>query len=233
MAAAYNTAARIARSVMENSVSRFPVLLLACAFVLASCSREVQAPAAAASAPTANAAAPEPHGGKVIQAQQAGAYTYAEVEWSPGQRVWIAGTQIDVKPGDEVQWGQFAVMRNFDAKSLGRTFEQILFVSSWGRPGVAPAATPVHGSLPMPAAPGAADANGSGVVKSMANAGGYSYIEVDRGGSTIWVAAMETAMKPGDRIQWQGGSEMRNFNAKSLGRTFDRVIFASAVTVTR
>jgi hypothetical protein len=85
----------------------------------------------------------------------------------------------------------------------------------------------------MPAAPGAADANGSGVVKSVANAGGYSYIEVDRGGSTIWVAAMETPMKPGDRIQWQGGSEMRNFNAKSLGRSFDRVVFASAVTVTR
>jgi len=40
-------------------------------------------------------------------------------------------------------------------------------------------------------------------------------------------------MKPGDRIQWQGGSEMRNFNAKSLGRSFDRVVFASAVTVTR
>ena len=77
------------------------------------------------------------------------------------------------------------------------------------------------------------DGAGGGIVKSVANAGGYSYIEVDRGGSTVWVAAMQTPMKPGDRIEWQGGSEMRNFTAKSLGRSFDRVVFASAVAVVR
>lgn len=171
-----------------------------------------------------------PNVGKVLQVQQAGIYTYAEVDWR-GQRVWVAGSQIDVKPGDEVQWGEFSVMRNFEAKSLGRTFGEILFVSAWGRPGAAPAATPAHGNLPAPAAPGMADASGSGIVKSVANAGGYSYMEIDRGGSTVWVAATQTPAKPGDRVEWQGGSEMRNFNAKSLGRTFDRVVFAGAVSV--
>lgn len=208
-------------------------LSLVAVAVLAACSREQQTPVVAASAPAAPAAAQAPHAGKTVQVQQAGTYTYAEVQLPSGQRVWIAGTQIDIKPGDDVQWGQFAVMRNFEAKSLGRTFGEILFVTSWGRPGAAPVATPAHGSLPMPPAPGAADANGNGIVKSVANAGGYSYIEVERDGRTLWVAAMETPLKPGDRIEWQGGNEMRNFNAKSLGRSFDRVVFVSAVTVVR
>lgn len=214
-------------------MSRLLSLLPVAAIVLMACSREQPAPADAASAATVAAAAQVPNTGKALQVQKAGAYTYVEVALRPGQRVWLAGTQIDVKPGDELSWGPFAVMRNFEAKSLGRTFSEILFVTSWGRAGAAAVATPAHGSLPMPPAPGAADASGSGIVKSVANAGGYSYIEVDRDGRMLWVAAMETPLKPGDRIAWQGGSEMRNFNAKSLGHTFERVVFASGVSVVR
>jgi len=216
-------------------VSRLLWLSLVGVVTLTACSREQPAPVTAPSAPAASAAAAAqaPNAGKAVQVQQAGAYTYAEVELPSGQRVWIAGTQIDVKPGDELSWGQFAVMRNFEAKSLGRTFGEILFVTSWGRAGAATVATPAHGNLPPPPAPGAVDASGSGTVKSVANAGGYSYIEVERDGRIVWVAAMETPLKVGDRITWQGGSEMRNFNAKSLGRSFERVVFASAVSVVR
>jgi hypothetical protein len=49
----------------------------------------------------------------------------------------------------------------------------------------------------------------------------------------VWVAAMETPMKKGDTVRWQGGSEMANFTARSLNRTFDRIIFAQEVTVGR
>jgi hypothetical protein len=34
-------------------------------------------------------------------------------------------------------------------------------------------------------------------------------------------------------VQWQGASEMRNFTAKSLGRTFDQILFAQSVAVQR
>ena len=78
-----------------------------------------------------------------------------------------------------------------------------------------------------------ANAADTGVVKSVSNAGGYSYIEIDRGGKTVWVAAMETPMKAGDKVQWQGGTEMSNFTAKSLGRTFDKITFASGVNVVK
>lgn len=216
-------------------MNRLLVLSLVVAVTLVACSRRQEPPAAPAVAATASApsTAAVPalvNGGRALQVMQAGAYTYAEVDWR-GQRVWVAGTQLDLKPGDEVHWGAAAVMRNFEAKSLGRTFDQILFVSSWGRPGAAQVTTHAHGSLPSTSAAAAGDGAGGGIVKSVAHAGGYSYIEVDRGSRTIWVAAMQTPMKPGDRIEWQGGSEMRNFTAKSLGRSFDRVVFASAVAV--
>ncbi|WP_199873464.1 hypothetical protein [Ideonella sp. A 288] len=232
-------------------MKRSIVLALAATVCLAACSKGEQAaaPATTAAAPAAPAPAaapaapsvpsqvrslePAPNTGKVMQVQHAGSYTYAEVEGPNGQRAWIAGTVIAVNVGDEVQWGDYSVMRNFTAKSIGRTFDSILFVNSWGKAGAPVVATPVHGSMPTPTVADVADANNTGVVKSVAVAGGYSYVEVDRGGKVVWVAAMETPMKPGDKVQWQGGAEMRNFNAKSLGRTFDQIVFAQAIAVVR
>ena len=171
--------------------------------------------------------------GKVLQIQNGGGYSYAEVETASGMKVWIAGSQLELKPGAAVEWGDFAVMRNFNAKSLNRTFPEILFVNRWGPVGAATVATPAHGTFPQPPAPGVAGPSDSGVVKSVAVAGGYSYIEIDRGGKTVWVAAAETPMKAGDKVQWQGGTEMSNFTAKSLGRTFDKITFASGVNVVK
>jgi hypothetical protein len=218
-------------------VHRLIFLILAMASVLSACSKneplatpaEAQQAASAAAAPQAGAAQ---NSGKVLQTQNGGGYTYAEVATASGQNVWIAGTQLALKPGDAVEWGDYAVMRNFSAKSLGRTFDQILFVNRWGPAGGTAVATPPHGSFPAPPAAIGGGGESSGVVKSVVDAGGYSYIEVDRGGATAWVAAMQTPMKPGDKIEWQGGTEMRNFSAKSLGRNFDRIIFASSVAVT-
>ena len=245
-------------------MTRLTLLVIALTSILSACSRNETAstPAAQATPPAANApvaqaapaaapqaanapvfqagpapaapAGPARNTGKVLQVQNGGGYTYAEVETGAGQKVWIAGSQIEVKPGTAVEWGDFAVMRNFNAKSLNRTFPEILFVNRWGPVGAATVATPAHGTFPQPPAPGAAAGpNDSGVLKSVVNAGGYSYMEVDRGGKTVWVAAMETPMKPGDKVQWQGGTEMSNFTAKSINRTFDKIIFASGVNVTK
>jgi hypothetical protein len=186
---------------------------------------------------TAPAPAPARNEGKVVQSLNGGGYTYAEVQTASGQKVWIAGSQIDVKPGTEVQWGNHAVMRDFEAKSLGRKFPEILFVDRWGPTGQVAKAVAPHGSFPAPAGAGAGTAeagrSAGGTVKSVTNAGGYSYIEVDQGGKTVWVAATETALKKGDKVQWQGASEMRNFTARSLNRTFDQIIFAQSVAVAK
>jgi hypothetical protein len=223
---------------MENTVTRSFLLALAITSGLAACSSSESAPAIAPVAQTApNAPAGSPaagqNSGKVLQVQNGGGYTYAEVQTGSGQQVWIAGAQLDIKPGASVQWGDYAVMRNFEAKSLKRTFPEILFVNSWGAAGAASVATGPHGDFPPPPAAGAAPVSNSGVLKSVVNGGGYSYLEVDRGGKTVWVAAMQAPMKAGDKVQWQADTEMSNFTAKSIGRTFDKITFASGVNVVK
>ena len=182
--------------------------------------------------------APARNIGKVLQTQDGGGYTYAEVQTAAGQKVWIAGSQIDARPGTEVQWGNFAVMRNFEARSIGKSFPEILFVDRWGPVGQAAKAVAPHGTFPQPqaaavAGAAAAGSGAGGTVRSVTNAGGYSYIEVDQGGQTVWVAATETPMKKGDKVEWQGGSQMSNFTARSLNRTFEKIIFAQSVAVTK
>lgn len=198
-------------------------------------------PAAAPPAAEAPASYP-PNTGKLVQVMQAGGYTYGEVEGPQGQRIWIAGGHIEADVGDMVQWGQYAVMHNFNAKSINRTFDNILFVNSWGRVGGPKAEVLAHGAAPGGhpaagphgggAAPAAAATGGrTGVVKSSTTAGGYTYLEVEQGGQTLWIAAPETAVKVGDTVGWTGGMTMRNFTAKSLDRTFDEIVFAGGVSV--
>lgn len=243
-------------------MNRLLLAAIVTAVGLSACSKkEEAAPANSTAAPaTAPNALPPvysatPNSGKVLQVIPAGSYTYIEVE-TGGQNVWIAGGPIQIKAGDTLQWGDYAVMNNFNSKALNRTFEQILFVQTWGPAGGATSQMAPHGNtagqpaaqMPAghppavsaaPAAPGGQAAGsalttGQGEVKSLANAGGYTYLEVKQNGGTVWIAAPETAsVKVGDKVSWNGGMVMNNFNAKSLGRTFDQIVFAGGVSAAK
>jgi hypothetical protein len=237
-------------------VNRWLLLSLAATLCAAACTKKDEpaatGPVAPAAQPAAQpaASAQAPSTGKVLQLQHAGSYTYAEVDAGSGQKVWIAGAHIEVKEGDTVQWGRAEAMRNFNAKSLGRTFDEILFVNAWGPAGgqavqVAPHgldAAPPGGSPhpPMPAmtmapqgGPAAAGPAQKGAVKSVANAAGYTYLEVDQGGTTTWLAVPETQVKAGDTVTWGEGMVMEKFNAKALNKVLDRIVFAGGVTVVK
>lgn len=224
-------------------MNRWLLLAVAASVGLSACSKkeESAAPAAVAPAAVAPATAPTvsaatPNSGKVVQLLQGGGYTYAEVESGNGEKVWLAGGQIDVKVGDAVQWGDAAVMTNFASKSLGRSFDRILFVNAWGPVGAAVTGVAPHGTAPAgqqaaqpaPAAPAAANV---GEVKSAVNSGGYTYLEVLKGDKTVWVAAPETQAKAGDTVSWSEGMVMTNFTSSSLNRKFDEIIFAGAVKI--
>ena len=205
---------------------------------LTACSNKAES--AAIATPTA-AMEQAPNSGKILQLLQAAGYTYAEVEASNGQTAWMAGAPLQLKVGDRVQWSDYAVMRNFSSKALGRTFEQIFFVNSWGAPGGISTQVAAHGTPPAiqnsteiqraPDSQVAATNANRGKVKTAAIAGGYSYLEIDQSGAVIWVAAPQSTIKAGDNVTWHDGTLMQNFAAKSLGRTFDQIIFASSVTV--
>lgn len=222
-----------------NTRFLLPLLLLAS---LNACSNSDAPTPVSGSLGSPVAIAQAPNSGKILQLMQAGGYTYAEVQARDGQKVWMAGAPLQLKIGDSVQWADYAVMRNFSSKSLGRTFEEILFVSAWGTPGGFSAQVAPHGtqtvnqaSAVSPAVPEPQTAQAGtsqGQVKSSADAGGYTYIEVDQKGSLIWIAAPKIAVLVGDHVAWNGGALMQNFAAKSLGRTFEKIIFVGAITIT-
>lgn len=108
------------------------------------------------------AAAVPPGSGKVLETMNAATYTYARVETASGE-TWIAGPQTTVKVGDTVSWSGGNEMKNFPSKTLGRTFESILFV---GRIQPAGAAT-----APAAATPGAATAEEAGKAMGASHGG--------------------------------------------------------------
>lgn len=156
--------------------------------------------------------------GIVEQVLQSGGYTYIKTK-SNGKSVWLAGSQSPLKEGQEIFWGDFAVMRNFTSKSLNKTFDEILFVSGF-------TTSKPNSIKTVPTA----NAN-TGQVISAHNSAGYSYIEVDANGNTLWLAAPLTDLKANDQITWNGASKMQNFTSKSLNKTFKEILFVGSVQV--
>ena len=68
-----------------------------------------------------------------------------------------------------------------------------------------------------------------GTVLSTMDAGGYTYVEVDSQGNKIWIAGPATKVTVGEKVSAPGGMPMKNFNSKSLGRTFDEIFFVGAI----
>lgn len=67
--------------------------------------------------------------GQVISTIAVPRYTYIEVR-SNGRQVWLAGPPIELAEGDVINWGDFAVMREFKSRELDRTFDELLFVAA-------------------------------------------------------------------------------------------------------
>jgi hypothetical protein len=68
------------------------------------------------------------------------------------------------------------------------------------------------------------------VVETM-NSGGYTYVLLDTGGKTLWVAGPQTTVSVGDQIVVPPGSPMSGFESASLGRTFDQIDFVGSIQV--
>ena len=72
----------------------------------------------------------------------------------------------------------------------------------------------------------------SGIVKETMNASGYTYMLVSSNGQDIWVAIPETTVKTGAEVNYYKGMEMKEFNSKTLNRTFPSIIFSSGIATT-
>jgi hypothetical protein len=66
----------------------------------------------------------------------------------------------------------------------------------------------------------------AGKVAETMNAGGYTYILLDRGTDKIWVAVPEMKAKVGEHLLFAPGNAMPNFKSETLKRTFDMIVFS-------
>jgi hypothetical protein len=111
-------------------VKKLSILFLASVlFSIMGCSDKAETTTQATQAPqqAAPAAGPASQHGKVLEATQAGMYTYIKVD-SGGKELWMAASAVKANVGDTVSWTGGAMMQNFTSKSMRRTFDQILFV---------------------------------------------------------------------------------------------------------
>ena len=87
--------------------------------------------------------------GKVLEVKDVDSYTYLRVKTKDGE-IWAAVTKAQVKEGGDVAIENVTVMKNFESKSLKRSFDTIYFGTLSG--GAAQATSP-HGAA-VQATPG-------------------------------------------------------------------------------
>jgi hypothetical protein len=72
----------------------------------------------------------------------------------------------------------------------------------------------------------------SGKVVETMNAGGYTYVCLEKTGKKTWVAVPEMKVAVGSTMAFRPGMSMVNFTSKTLNRTFDSIVFSEGVTGT-
>lgn len=103
-------------------------------------------------------AAPAPGStGTVLASEQAGIYTYVQLDLA-GEKIWYAVPTIEIKVGTAVIAPEGMLMKNFESKTLGRTFDEVYFAGgitaaeSGKNPEALPAGhPPVSGAQSLPA----------------------------------------------------------------------------------
>jgi len=174
-----------------------------------------QAPQPAANpAPTAEKKSAAPQTGKVLEVLNASNYTYLRVDTGK-EKIWLAGPQTKVKPGEKIMFGAGLPMKNFQSKSLGRTFETVYFVDQVAREGEKPAAQSVAqaGTQTLPQGHPSIDTKNDAATKM-----DFSRITKPTGGKTIaeiyaqkaQLAGKKTAVR-GKVVKYNGGIMGKNW----------------------
>src|ERR1035437_8660224 len=176
----------------------------------------VTQPAAQSAPPQLDAAKqPRPEAipleGKVVETMNAGGYTYISLE-KDGKKGWVAVPGAEVAVGQEIKVKPGTEMGLFSSRTLKRSFDNIIFspglvTEAHSQPTqTQPAA---EGAMKLPAGHKAVDINAkprgmaavmnspaggeakgdlSGKVVETMDAGGYTYIKLEKDGKQTWAA---------------------------------------------
>jgi len=159
--------------------------------------------------------------GKVVETMESGGYTYALVD-TGSAKIWAAAPKQQVTVGSQVVVPRGMAMKDFESKTLGRTFDVIYFVDSIKAAG---AAAPV-GEQPMPASPGAAGAAPQGMPPGHGSMGApaapakvdLSGIAKAEGGHTVAEVFANQASLAGKAVSVRG--KVVKYNAAIMDRNW-------------
>ena len=85
------------------------------------------------------------------------------------------------------------------------------------------------GACEAPATKSPNGQSGAVIIETM-DSGGYTYVKVAEGDDAEWYAVPECEVSVGDRVEMATGAlEMRDFESKTLRRTFPRIFFAMSL----
>ena len=83
--------------------------------------------------------------------------------------------------------------------------------------------------LVMPPVSASSAESETATVAETTEGGGYTYLKLEE--PDIWIATSTLDVLAGDRVEYRGGMEMRNFYSKALERTFESIWFMQHVSV--
>jgi len=66
----------------------------------------------------------------------------------------------------------------------------------------------------------------SGTVLETMEGGGYTYMNLDQDGKTVWIAVRRANVAIGDKVEYVEQMRMPNFTSKTLNKSFDEIVFA-------
>ncbi|MEA2116670.1 MAG: OB-fold nucleic acid binding domain-containing protein [Thermodesulfobacteriota bacterium] len=158
----------------------------------------------------------KPIKGKVLETMDAAGYTYIQVDASEG-KVWVAIPQSKIEVGQEVLANPGMVMKDFESKSLNKTFDVIIFSSGLGDPGkpFAPKKKAAMGGMGGSSFAAAMQAESGGAADPHTNMGGAmggAAMAEPSGGST-------TAIVPAAEVKVDKATAD---NAQTISECFDK-----------
>ena len=114
-------------------------------------------------------------------------------------------------------------------KTLYRGLAICLFIGLAAHTGDANASSEVKDTKASAPAAAQAPGNLSGTVLETMDSGGYTYLQLDTGSGKPWIAVPQAKVAVGDKVSCQPGMVMKNFSSKTLGRTFDSIVFSNGL----
>ena len=160
--------------------------------------------------------------GTLKERLDAGGYSYLRVETAQGER-WAAVPQVALEPGKPVSVEVQAEMKNFESKSLKRTWASIAFGTLAGAAEARPV-NPHDQGLPKTSP---ATAPVEGTVLEVIDAKTYTYLRLKTATGETWAAVPQAMVAKGAQVRVLNAQPMDGFKSPTLNRTFEHIVFGT------